>query len=119
MQHPILTWHMLLPGGRRERGKERERARERGISLRACYAVSYTGIAYDAISYLEQLWGQIEEVAAPTVLLCASYAMSGSDLAYHPTMVLRTCFAMSGTDVAYGPTRWKKRTQSYWSRSAR
>eukprot|EP00961_Rhodomonas_salina_P261626 3535963-Rhodomonas_salina.3 len=53
------------------------------ISLRACYAISGTGIAYGAIS------------------LRACYAISGTDLAYG-AISLRACYAMSGTDLAYG-----------------
>eukprot|EP00961_Rhodomonas_salina_P303051 3941078-Rhodomonas_salina.3 len=40
----------------------------------------------------------------PAILLRASYAMSGTDLANVATG-LRQRYAMSGTDLAYGATR--------------
>eukprot|EP00961_Rhodomonas_salina_P010310 138426-Rhodomonas_salina.1 len=72
----------------------------RAISLRACYAVSGTDLAY---ALLPPYYAVRSTDIAISLRACC--AMSGTDLAYR-AIGLRPCYAMSNTDVAYGATRW-------------
>eukprot|EP00961_Rhodomonas_salina_P251982 3406503-Rhodomonas_salina.1 len=57
---------------------------EDGMSLRACYGMSGTGVAVHH--------------------LCVCYGMLGNDVAYH----IRACYAMPGTDLEHGGTRGRE-----------
>eukprot|EP00961_Rhodomonas_salina_P029276 394562-Rhodomonas_salina.3 len=52
---------------------------------------------------LQEHAGKMSEQVQSAMILRASYAMSGTDLAYGAAMGLRASDAMSGTDLAYGP----------------
>eukprot|EP00961_Rhodomonas_salina_P236152 3191622-Rhodomonas_salina.4 len=45
--------------------------------------------------------GRMDALVGPAIVLRASYAMPGTDLAYGD-IGLRVCYAMSGTDLVFG-----------------
>eukprot|EP00961_Rhodomonas_salina_P305127 3941868-Rhodomonas_salina.2 len=101
-----------------------------GMRLRACYALSGTATLYSLLSTYARAMRC--PVLRRRMVPPASYAMSGTDIAYGPTsaisgrspaMVSPLCpYAMSGTDIAkgqlrYAPTRCPRRVVSGYAMS--
>eukprot|EP00961_Rhodomonas_salina_P261206 3530058-Rhodomonas_salina.4 len=93
MALPAYTrWPVLRQRMGYQRG--RECVSRTGISLRSCYAMSGTDLAYDVISLRACYARSGTDIACGTICLRACYAMSGNDIAS----------ALAGTGLAYGAT---------------